>query len=114
MLEDHCSDNCKFKLQGHINLQTGATPAVGASQKDKQFSKWVQWCWRAQSEYIHKKKRSRVVHNVLKTISNSYINTKPTETTRPKGAGVRFCDTITIATQIEDSYHISKVVIGKM
>ena len=57
--------------------------------------------------------RKKVVYNVLKTISNSY-NTKLTVTVGPKDAGVRFCNTITIATQIESCRHISIVFIAKI
>ena len=58
------------------------------------------------------KKRSRLTHNVLTILRNSY-NTKPTVAVRPKGAGVKFCDTITIATPIESSYHIHRDGIEK-
>ena len=37
----HDSTNCRFRLPGHIESHTGATPAAGANQKDKQFSKWA-------------------------------------------------------------------------
>ena len=38
---DHNSCNCKFKLANHVDMHTGASPKPGASQKDKQFSKWA-------------------------------------------------------------------------
>ena len=55
---------------------------------------------------------SRLAYNVCKILNKSY-HTKPTVAVaaRPKGAGVRFCDTITIATPIESSHHINKAGI---
>ena len=38
---NHHSGNCKFKLANHINTHTGANSKPGASQKEKQFSKWA-------------------------------------------------------------------------
>ena len=105
MASNQCRDNCKFKLEGHMDSHTEDNLAAGASWKDKEFLKWVWSSWTTQSEDQH---------NVLITIINSYVNIKPTITARPKGTGVRFWDTITIATQIEDSHNISKAVLGKI
>ena len=63
-------------------------------------------------KWIPTKKRSRLVYNILVIIRNSY-NTKLTVAARPKGAGVRFYDTITIVTQIDSSHHINKAGIKK-
>jgi len=38
---NHHSGNCKYKLKNHVETHTGANPKAGASQKDKQFSKWA-------------------------------------------------------------------------
>jgi len=38
---NHHSGNCKYKLKNHVDTHTGANPKAGASQKDKQFSKWA-------------------------------------------------------------------------
>ena len=58
------------------------------------------------------KKRCRLAHNVFNILRNSY-NTKPTVAARLKGAGVRFIDTVSIATPIETSHHINKAGIEK-
>ena len=36
----HDSGNCRKKKTGHIDSHTGDNPQAGASQKDKEFSKW--------------------------------------------------------------------------
>ena len=38
--KDHDSTNCRKKKKGHIDSHTGDNPQPGASQKDKEFSKW--------------------------------------------------------------------------
>ena len=40
VFKQHDSGNCKKKKAGLINLHTGSNPQPGASQKDKEFSKW--------------------------------------------------------------------------
>lgn len=40
VLKLHDSRNCRNKLKGHIDSHMGANPQPGASQKDKEFSKW--------------------------------------------------------------------------
>ena len=46
----HHSGNCKKKKDGHNDSHTGANPQPGATQKDKEFSKWKWWCWQSQLE----------------------------------------------------------------
>ena len=91
----------------------GDNPAAGASQKDKEFSKWACWRWRLQFECIPKEKRNRLTYNVLNILNKNGYNTKLTVAARPKGAGVRFCDTITIATPIKSGHRVNKAGIEK-
>ena len=53
-----------------------------------------------------------VKHNVLNILRNSY-NTKTTVAARPKGAGVSFSNTISIAAPIESKHHINRAGIEK-
>ena len=39
--KQHDSCNCRSKKAGHIDSHTGDNPQAGASQKDKEFSKWA-------------------------------------------------------------------------
>ena len=57
--------------------------------------------------------RSRLAFNLLNILNKSY-KTKPTVTARPKGTGVRFSDTISIATPIENNHHILKEGLERM
>ena len=91
----------------------GDNPAPGASIKDKEFSKWACWRWRPQLESKPTNNRSRLAFNLLNILNKSY-KTKPTVTARPKGTSVRFIDTISIATLIENNHHILKEGLERM
>ena len=64
-------------------------------------------------DYKPTNNRSRLANNLLTILTRSY-RTKPTVATRPKGTGVRFSDTISIATPIDSSHHILRVGIERM
>ena len=95
VLELYNSGNYMNKLLVHIHWYTGDKPAAGASQKDKQFSKWAWWRWQIQWNCIHTNKKTNVANNILKTFSNSYeSDAKPTVFNRcekQKAQNVRFC-----------------------
>ena len=55
---------------------------------------------------------SRLAYNVCKILNKGY-HTKPTVAARPQGAGVRFCDIITIASQVGSS-GVSTTSSGKI
>ena len=57
--------------------------------------------------------RSRLASNLVTVLRKSY-ETKPTVAARPKGTGVRFSDTISIATPIDSSHHILREGIERM
>ena len=57
--------------------------------------------------------RSRFAYNLLNILNKSY-KTKPTITARPKGTDVRFSDTISIATPIENNHQILKEGLERM
>ena len=57
--------------------------------------------------------RSRLANNVLTILRKSY-KTKPTVAARPQGTGVRFSDTISIATPIDSSHHILRNGLERM